>query len=80
VAIRAIRGGELKAFRRSHGYTQVKFAHLLRVSVDTLVAWECDRQSPRGAHRSLLQVVTQQPESLDILLGGRPSLRPKKTP
>jgi putative transcriptional regulator len=72
---------DVKALRRAYGFTQVKFAGLLRVKTSTLVAWEGGRHRPSGPQRTLLQLLTAEPELvLRILLKGRPHLRPTRRP
>ena len=52
------------AARRSSNLTQVEFAELLDVSVDSIRDWEQGRRSPRGAARTLLRVAMQHPKIL----------------
>lgn len=72
---------DVKGVRRAFGFTQVKFASLLRVKVSTLVAWEIGRQQPSGPYRSLLELIAADPERMvGLLLRGRPHLRPTRVP
>ncbi len=63
--------GQLLAIsaRQSVNLTQKEFARLLNVSVDSVQDWEQGRRSPRGAARTLLQVVQDHPEVLEQLAG-----------
>jgi len=79
VAIRTIRN--IKAFRRSHGYTQVQFAGLLRIKASTLVSWERGEHRPSGAQRTIMQLMAADPDFvLRTLRTGRPHLRPTRRP
>ena len=53
--------------RRSVKLTQRQFAKLLNVSVDSVQDWEQGRRSPRGAAKTVLQVVMSYPEILQEL-------------
>lgn len=53
--------------RQAVKLTQKEFARLLNVSVDTVQDWEQGRRSPRGAARTLLRVVHENPEVLEKL-------------
>lgn len=53
--------------RQSVELTQKEFARLLNVSVDSVQDWEQGRRSPRGAARTLLRVVHEHPEVLELL-------------
>jgi len=55
------------AARRSSNLTQVEFAQLLDVSVDSIRDWEQGRRSPRGAARTLLRIAMTHPEVLNQL-------------
>ena len=77
-AIRQMKAGEVGrvytpdqilaiAARRSSKLTQVEFASLLDVSVDSIRDWEQGRRSPRGAARTLLRIAMQHPEILQQL-------------
>jgi len=77
-AIRQMKAGEIGrvytpeqilaiAARRSSELTQVEFAQLLDVSVDSIRDWEQGRRSPRGAARTLLRIAIQHPEVLQQL-------------
>jgi putative transcriptional regulator len=77
-AIRQMKAGEVGrvytpdqilaiAARRSSKLTQVEFASLLDVSVDSIRDWEQGRRSPRGAARTLLRIAMQHPEVLQQL-------------
>ena len=50
--------------RASVGLSQVRFAHLLGVSLRTLQEWEQGRREPTGAAQTLLRIATQSPEAL----------------
>ncbi len=74
-AIRQLKAGEIGrvytpeqllaiAARQSSKLTQIEFAELLDVSVDSIRDWEQGRRSPRGAARTLLRVAMQHPEVL----------------
>jgi putative transcriptional regulator len=51
--------------RQSVNLTQKEFARLLNVSVDSIQDWEQGRRSPRGAAKTLLQVVHEHPGVLE---------------
>jgi putative transcriptional regulator len=72
---------DVRALRRRLGFSQRRFARLLRVNADTLRSWEIGRRRPGGAAATLLQVLAAEPEVvLRILLAGRPHLAPKVSP
>jgi putative transcriptional regulator len=69
---------DVRALRRQLGFSQRRFARLLRLNVDTLRQWEMARRRPRGPAVTLLQVLAAEPEVvLRVLLAGRPDLAPK---
>lgn len=44
--------------------SQVKFAHMIGVSVDTLQNWEQGRRRPEGPALALLRIVEADPETV----------------
>jgi putative transcriptional regulator len=71
---------DVRALRRGLGFSQRRFARLLRMNVDTLRQWEMGRRRPRGPAATLLQVLAAEPEVvLRILLAGRPELAPERS-
>ncbi|HRP07039.1 MAG TPA: NadS family protein [Gemmatimonadales bacterium] len=55
---------DVAALRRHFRLSQVKFATLLGISVDTLQNWEQGRRQPEGPARVLLRVAAAHPEVL----------------
>lgn len=53
---------DVAALRESLGYSQVDFAILLRMSVDTIQNYEQGRRKPKGAARALLKIVREIPD------------------
>jgi len=52
---------EIKAIRKSTGFTQVVFAQYMGVSVKTVEAWEAGRNHPEGAACRLLALTKADP-------------------
>lgn len=50
--------------RRKLGVSQVKFAYMLGVSVDTLQNWEQGRRRPEGPALALLRVAEYDPKAV----------------
>ena len=53
---------EIKAIRKSTGFTQVIFAQYLGVSVKTVEAWEAGRNHPEGTACRLLALTKADPQ------------------
>jgi len=72
---------DVKALRKRLGFSQRRFAQLLRLNVDTLRGWEMGRRRPSGAAATLLQILAAEPDTvLRVLLATRPGLAPKRPP
>lgn len=54
----------VKRIRRKLHTSQVTFAHMIGVSVDTLQNWEQGRRSPEGPALALLKVAENNPETV----------------
>lgn len=52
---------EIKAIRKSTGFTQAIFAKYMGVSVKTVEAWEAGRNHPEGTACRLLALTKQDP-------------------
>jgi putative transcriptional regulator len=55
---------DIKAIRGAMGLTQVQFAALLGISVNTLRNWEQGRREPEGPARVLLLIAAHRPEAI----------------
>lgn len=55
---------DVAALRSQFGLSQVKFAALLGISLNTLQNWEQGRRKPEGPARVLLRVAATSPEAL----------------
>ena len=55
---------DVATLRESFKLSQVKFAALLGISVDTLQNWEQRRRHPEGPAKVLLRVAATHPEAL----------------
>jgi putative transcriptional regulator len=55
---------DIKAIRGAMGLTQIQFAALLGISVNTLRNWEQGRREPEGPARVLLLVAAHRPEAI----------------
>lgn len=65
---RIIQIPDVSEIRAKVGLSQTAFAELLGVSVRTLQDWEQGRRSPSGAARTLLMVVSKNPQAvLDVV-------------
>lgn len=60
--------GDVKAIRNCFDATQVQFARLIGISVETLRNWEKGRRRPHGPARALLRAVAADPEALSQAL------------
>jgi putative transcriptional regulator len=58
----------VKALRSKLGFSQPKFAKLLRVEVGTLRNWEQGRREPTGPAKSLLTAISRDPTHVLRLL------------
>jgi putative transcriptional regulator len=59
---------DIKRIREGFGLTQVEFAALLGISVQTFRNWEQGRRVPEGAAMVLLRVAEKHPEAvLDVI-------------
>lgn len=55
---------DIKEIRGTMGLTQVQFAALLGISVNTLRNWEQGRREPEGPARVLLLVAAHRPDAI----------------
>ncbi len=55
---------DIKAIRGAMGMTQMQFAALLGISVNTLRNWEQGRREPEGPARVLLLVAAHRPDAI----------------
>lgn len=55
---------DVKALRESFDFSQVEFAAMLGISVDTLQNWEQGRRQPAGPAKVLLHVVARHPDAV----------------
>ncbi len=55
---------DIKAIRGAMGLTQMQFAALLGISVNTLRNWEQGRREPKGPARVLLLVAAHRPDAI----------------
>jgi putative transcriptional regulator len=55
---------DVKSLRESFRLSQVDFAVMLGISVNTLRNWEQGRRKPEGPARVLLQVAAKHPEAV----------------
>jgi putative transcriptional regulator len=55
---------DVKGLRDSFRLSQVDFAAMLGISVNTLRNWEQGRRKPEGPARVLLQVAAKHPEAI----------------
>jgi putative transcriptional regulator len=65
---------DIRALRAHFDLSQVKFAALLGISVDTLQNWEQGRRQPDGPARVLLKVAAKHPDAL-LSVAERPARR-----
>ena len=69
---------DVQKIRGSYNMTQIDFATLLGVSVDTLQNWEQGRRSPQGPARILLQIVAKHPDVVwDVVKAPKRPVRQK---
>ena len=61
---RIIHVPDVSKIRATVGLSQTEFAERLGVSVRTLQDWEQGRRSPSGAARTLLTVVSKNPQAV----------------
>ena len=52
---------KIKEIRHTSGLSQMRFADLISVSVDTLRNWEQGRRSPTGPAKALLRAIANDP-------------------
>lgn len=62
---------QVKAIRQATGLSQVGFARLISVSVDTLKNWEQGRREPTGPAKALLRAIENDPEHVILALAPR---------
>ncbi len=55
---------DVKAIRHKYGFSQIEFATMLGISVNTLQNWEQGRRKPTGTAKILLEVADKYPEAL----------------
>ncbi len=69
---------DVQKIRGSYNMTQIDFATMLGVSIDTLQNWEQGRRTPQGPARVLLQIVAKHPDVVwDVVKPSKRSVRPK---
>ena len=67
-----------KKIRGSYNMTQVDFATMMGVSVDTLQNWGQGRRTPQGPARVLLQIAAKHPDVVwDVVKPYKRSARQK---
>jgi putative transcriptional regulator len=64
--VRPIPAKEIRAIRKSLGFTQAQFASLLNVPKVTAISWENGTRKPSGAALRLLAVARKHPEALEV--------------
>jgi putative transcriptional regulator len=62
---------DIKQIRKRVGLSQVVFASSLGVSKKTVEAWERGRNTPAGPSRRLLQLIRDNPEIIEQIIGIR---------
>jgi putative transcriptional regulator len=62
---------DVKAIRAKLKKSQVEFALMIGVSVDTLQNWEQGRRQPEGPARALLRVAAKSPKAVAKALSTR---------
>lgn len=69
---------DVQKIRGSYNMTQIDFATMLGVSIDTLQNWEQGRRTPQGPARVLLQIVAKHPDVVwDVVKPSKRSVRQK---
>jgi putative transcriptional regulator len=69
---------DVQKIRGSYNMTQVDFATMMGVSVDTLQNWEQGRRTPQGPARVLLQIAAKHPDVVwDVVKPHKRSARQK---
>jgi putative transcriptional regulator len=58
----AVGSPQVRAVREKTSLSQSEFAHLIGVSVKTLLNWEQDRRRPTGPAVALLRIIGQEPK------------------
>jgi putative transcriptional regulator len=58
---------DIYAIRRRARCTQEQFADALGIPANTVRSWEQRRKRPSGAARTLLRLIEQKPELLEVL-------------
>ncbi|EKD25963.1 MAG: hypothetical protein ACD_79C01430G0001 [uncultured bacterium] len=54
----------IKNIRTQLHISQIQFAHLIGVNIDTIQNWEQGRRKPRGAAKALLTVAAKNPKAV----------------
>lgn len=65
----AVKPADVQKARRRLGLSQDKFAEAFGVSASTLRKWEQGQRAPTGAAKTLLKIITREPEAVIRALG-----------
>ena len=69
---------DVRAIRERLGMSQTQFATTFGLTLDTLQEWEQKRRSPRGAVRTLLQIIDREPAAVRRAIGTATLAKRKK--